>query len=108
MIYVQRDAQGRITAISLIQDAAHPEALAESAPETADFYAASGAAVEFARSDLGLARVLEDLMEVLIDKSVIRFTDLPEAAQTKLLARRSLRAERQGMNLIGDEDTDTL
>jgi len=106
MIYVQRDTQGRVTAISLAQDAAHPEAMQETAPEVIAFHVA--ASDELARSDMALARVLEDLMEILIDKAVIRFTDLPAAAQKKLMARRSLRAEHRGVNLIGDEDSDTV
>ena len=44
-------------------------------------------------SDLGLARVLEDLIDLLIEKGAFRFTDLPDAAQQKLLARRGLRKE---------------
>ena len=36
-------------------------------------------------SDAGLARVTEDLIELLIARGVIRFTDLPLAAQNKLL-----------------------
>jgi hypothetical protein len=99
MIYARRDTQGRITAISLIEDAEHPEAIADDAAELAAFQAATG---KFLRSDLALARVLEDLMEVLIDKAVIRFTDLPVAAQNKLLARQAM---RRGVNLLGDSDT---
>jgi len=44
-------------------------------------------------SDLGLARVLEDLIDLLIEKGAFLFTDLPDAAQQKLLARRGLRKE---------------
>lgn len=42
-------------------------------------------------SDMQLIRVLEDLLEVLIAKDVILFTDLPDAARAKLLERRSVR-----------------
>ena len=108
MIFVQRDNQGHVVAISLVQDAIHTEAMAEAAQEAVAFFAATDGAAELARTDLSLARVLEDLMEVLIDKEVVRFTDLPEAAQKKLLSRRSLRAIRRGVNLIGDEGTDTV
>jgi hypothetical protein len=31
-------------------------------------------------TDLGLARVLEDLIDLLIKKGAFRFTDLPDAA----------------------------
>jgi hypothetical protein len=44
------------------------------------------------QTDTGLARVLEDLIDVLITRGVIQFTDLPDAAQVKLLERRQTRA----------------
>ena len=44
------------------------------------------------QTDSGLARVLEDLMDVLINRGLLQFTDLPEAAQAKLLERRQTRA----------------
>jgi hypothetical protein len=43
-------------------------------------------------SDTAIARVLEDLIDILITRGVIQFTDLPEAAQGKLLSRRQTRA----------------
>ena len=43
-------------------------------------------------SDVALARVLEDVIDVLITRGVIQFTDLPQAAQVKLLERRETRA----------------
>lgn len=45
-----------------------------------------------AESDITLVRVLEDLIDVLITRGLIQFTDLPPAAQTKLLERRQSRA----------------
>lgn len=44
------------------------------------------------QTDIGLARVLEDLIDVLITRGLIQFTDLPAAAQAKLLERRQTRA----------------
>lgn len=44
------------------------------------------------QTDVGLARVLEDLIDVLITRGVIQFTDLPQGAQLKLLERRETRA----------------
>lgn len=52
-------------------------------------------------SDLGLVRVLEDLIDLLIDRAVIRFTDLPPAAQAKLMARRGT---REAMHRLGSLD----
>ncbi|NQU60787.1 MAG: tryptophan synthase subunit beta like protein [Rhodospirillales bacterium] len=48
---------------------------------------------DWVQSDLALARVIEDLIEVLLDKKLIMFTDFPEGAQKKLLDRRGLRKE---------------
>ena len=56
-------------------------------------------------SDLGLARVLEDLIDLLSQKGVIQFTDLPKAAQEKLLSRKDLRKRAQKLDIV-DEDSD--
>ena len=44
------------------------------------------------QTDTAMARVLEDLIDTLIARGLIQFTDLPEAAQAKLLSRRQTRA----------------
>jgi len=55
-------------------------------------------------TDTGLARVLEDLIDVLITRGHIQFTDLPEAAQAKLLVRRQTRASlSHRLDLLPDE-----
>lgn len=61
------------------------------------------------QSDSEMARVLEDLVDVLITRGVIQFTDLPEAAQAKLLERRQNRVSLyQRLNLLPDGDNDLL
>jgi len=52
----------------------------------------SSQANPLSQTDAGLARVLEDLIDVLINRGLIQFTDLPAAAQAKLLERRQTRA----------------
>ena len=49
-----------------------------------------------AETDTEVSRILEDLVELLIAKQVIRFTDLPQSAQEKLLSRRRARERLQG------------
>lgn len=60
------------------------------------------------QTDASLARVLEDLIDVLITRGVIQFTDLPDAAQAKLLERRqtrvSLNNRLQLLPMDGDND----
>ena len=60
---------------------------------------------EWVDSDLSLVRVLEDLVEVLIERGAIMATDLPEMAQEKLRARRGFRKEFAYVDsLFGPED----
>jgi hypothetical protein len=56
------------------------------------------------QSDLQMARVMEDVINLLIDKSVIRFTDLPVAAQQKLLSRREVRDQVHDNFVWSDDD----
>ena len=59
------------------------------------------------QTDLALARVLEDLIDTLIAKGLIQFTDLPLAAQAKLLSRRETRvALSDPLQLLPPEDRD--
>lgn len=59
-----------------------------------------------ADSDAGLARVTEDLIDILINRGVIHFTDFPPAAQAKLLQRRQTRAIlSKRLQLLDDGDS---
>ncbi len=59
-------------------------------------------------SDAGFIRVLEDVIDLLIDKQVIQFTEFPDVVQTKLLNRRryreSLRSNSDTTRLLEDGD----
>lgn len=46
---------------------------------------------QFRDFDVDFVRVLEDLIELLIDRHVIQVTDLPPAAREKLMRRAALR-----------------
>lgn len=107
MPYVLKDAMGNIKAVSLSDDmplggewmhidlAEYMHCL-ESAMTKVD---------PFRESDIHLARVLEDLITVLTERDVIRFTDLPEAARKRLLDRQALRSETQLSDIL-DEGTE--
>jgi hypothetical protein len=59
-----------------------------------------------AGTDAGLARVTEDLIDILIHRGVIQFTDFPAAAQAKLLERRQTRATlSRRLQLLDDDET---
>lgn len=97
MAFVKRDAEGKIASVSLQAKEEGLEEIAVDNPELDAFLRQSLlesiARRHWVESDLGLARVLEDLIDLLIEKNVFRFHDLPEAAQQKLIGRRGLRRE---------------
>ncbi len=100
-VYIARAKDGSVASVSLVSDDRHDEPLSGNSPELTEFYRQTyGEEARFVESDLALVRVLEDLIEVLIDKDVLRFTDLPAAAQKKLVERRSIR----GLTLFSDSD----
>ncbi|MCU7966302.1 MAG: hypothetical protein KZQ74_03755, partial [gamma proteobacterium symbiont of Bathyaustriella thionipta] len=55
------------------------------------------------QSDSDFIRVLEDLIDVLLDKHILLLTDLPEAAQQKLLKRKKIRKDHI-QSIISDDD----
>jgi hypothetical protein len=40
-----------------------------------------------------MIRVIDDLVNILLEKSIISINDLPQAVQIKLLTRKSLRTQ---------------
>ena len=99
MIYLRRNADGRVDSVSLHEDADHREAASRADPAVSDFVGALVDDESLADSDLRLVRVLEDLIDLMIERDLIRFTDLPAAAQEKLMQRRSLR-EKGSLDLL--------
>jgi len=56
-------------------------------------------------SDSDMVRVVEDLVDLLMEKQVFVFTELPEAVQDKLNRRKKLRHDVNALsNLIRDDD----
>ena len=52
-----------------------------------------------ANLDLDMVRVIEDVIDILIDHNVMLFTDLPDAVQNKILFKKQVR------NLHGKRDS---
>ncbi len=106
-MFVKRNDKGEVIAISKIADGDFSESIADDAPEILQFVCAEKTAEQLAleQTDQNMARVLEDVVNLLVEQGVIRFTDLPDAAQHKLLNRRELRGKRQGIDLLDDGDS---
>ncbi|MCR9221541.1 MAG: hypothetical protein NXI21_15055 [Alphaproteobacteria bacterium] len=108
MPYVSRDEKGQITGIA---DKSAPHArefLPRDHPEVVRYLrGASPQAMRdtLSESDLEMARITEDLIDVLIGRNMLNFTDLPIEAQRKLMARQRLRRNLTALtNLVTDED----
>lgn len=103
-MYIKRDANGQIESVSQKPIAGFDEELPAGSAELKTFLGTSEASKALSESDLDMVRVLEDLIDLLIDKNVIQFTELPEAAQKKLLSRVSVRSKmREALDLLGDD-----
>ncbi len=105
-MYIKRNAAGELIALSKISDSDFSEVMADDAPELLAFIQQEKTAGQLAleQTDQTMARVMEDVVNLLVEQGVIRFTDLPDAAQHKLLNRRELRGKRQGIDLLDDGD----
>lgn len=56
-------------------------------------------------TDTEMARITEDLIDVLIQRNILNFTDFPVEAQRKLMARQKLRKSLSALsNLVTDEE----
>lgn len=130
MPYIRRDADGNISGLVETADRPDAESASISDPEVMAFlfgderargipegcnlnapqcleviFGLQDTRKLFFESDLAMARVVEDLVDLLIAKGVIRFTDLPEPAQKKLLARSEARTDIDSHSpLVGGED----
>lgn len=109
MPFVKRDSSGRVVAVSE-QETADIRDWIDADDPALEAYARALAPRPSAQtrqalehSDLGLIRVIEDLVDTLLAKDVIRFTDLPVAAQKRLLERRNLRASMNALELLDSE-----
>lgn len=107
MAYVLRNDQGSIIAASsTVQVDQHWQWVENKHPEYVAFIEAElKQHAAFRESDIQLARVLEDLIEVLIERNLIQFTDFPSAAQKRLNDRQSMRSKNRLSMIVEDELT---
>ena len=105
MFHVLRNSGGVIQSVSRELLPGSEEVLEENDPEIQRFFHASAVAPPFDAADADFVRVLEDLIDTLILKNIIHQTDLPVAAQKKLMVRKGLRSRIHGaLNLLGSDD----
>lgn len=105
-MYIKRDSLNNIVAVSHLPEAGMLPATLEDMDQVQAYLQqfANESKFQFQQSDLAMARVLEDVVNLLVEQGTIRFTDLPPAAQQKLLARREMRGKHVSVDLIDDND----
>ncbi|APX92886.1 tryptophan synthase subunit beta like protein [Halomonas sp. 1513] len=110
-MYVERDKDGNIVTISREATADCKEYVASDSLEISLFLGNKVVIEEtdqLRESDLEFVRVLEDVIEVLMNKGLISFTDLPDAARDKLLTRQNLRRRVNDVGLMDDSDSGVI
>ncbi|MDH4318184.1 MAG: hypothetical protein OEV64_07315 [Desulfobulbaceae bacterium] len=107
MLYVERDGSGKIIGIhnSPTAQAQEPKKILDR--EVMDFFKSTGVTPDFgpilSEFDQNIIRVLDDLIDLLIKKNVIMFTELPLEAQEKIKWRKLIRKKMSVGNLIVDD-----
>ncbi len=82
-----------------------PGAKDRSGPESLQGPGSADVGQQMNTLDIDFVRVLEDLIDVLIENGTIRLTDLPAQAQQKLTQRKQARRRlRETLDLIGEDD----
>ena len=108
MPYVSRDSAGKISGVFEHAEVAVAEEIGADDPELKRFLIEQGLSTpDSARqvleeSDRKMIRLVDDLIDLMIEKDVIKFTDLPPAAGEKYLQRQVARKRLQ--IVVGEHD----
>lgn len=107
MPYIQRNEDGKVVALTFTEGTSS-EFLPAEAPEILQLLAGNNdtSSLEMMLDDLKLIRVIEDLIDILISKNVIIFSELPLPVQQKILLKKGQRDKLfgGGSSIIGSEE----
>ena len=96
MAYVARDTEGNIIGVSKKSNPKMPEFVPDDSPELQDALRDAKPQLlkkELDKIDKDLGRLAEDILQILIKKNVILFTDLPVETQDLIYARNKVYKE---------------
>ena len=101
MVYVERDASGRILRVETTPFETMSDTLAWQSEELERWITAQEEVRrrlhDLKSTDHEIIRVLEDVVSLLVERDIIRYTDLPEMARIKLDERALARAEIEAL-----------
>lgn len=108
MIYIERNTDGDINNIHF-SPGQNLEGISLHDPKLKEFIETSPNSEEIIQKvlnqlDLDMVRVIEDVIDILIDKNLMLFTDLPEAVQNKILFKKNIRNLSNNNSIIEDEE----
>jgi hypothetical protein len=107
MLYIKRDDEGKIIALHNKPEAGADEQKSIMDDEIIGFLNNSVDTDPWMQllslSDIGIIRILEDLIDLLIKKNIILFTELPEQAQAKINERKQIRQKLETDHLMVDD-----
>lgn len=110
MAFVERDSEGKISAIVRKTASPKPEVADPLSPELMAFLIAGGLKDDYEENwmlaDLALARVVEDLVDILMKKDLLKITDFPIQAQQKIISRRGKRNDFGYITQLFPDDGD--
>ena len=103
--YVKRNPQGLVVAVSVEPLEGFELATVGGEELSRQMEQALSPQNRLEESDRDVVRVLDDLINLLVERNTIRFTDLPLAAQRKLMERKGLRRGGAHLGLLGDDSS---
>jgi len=107
MLYVERDNDGNIVALHDKPENGVNEQKSITDKEIIEFLNRSADSEPWMEllslSDIGTVRILEDLIDLLIRKNIILFTELPPEAQAKINERKQIRQKLDSDQLTVDD-----
>jgi len=108
MPYVSRNSSGEILEIHNLPPTNNAQWLEMNDPEVVEFLhkiqTLDQAKQVLSFTDHEMIRVIEDLVDLLIEKQLFIFTELPDAVQEKLGVRKRMRKNMETLeDLVGDD-----
>ena len=107
MFYVERNQNGEIVTLRREADKPGMEGKQSIDDEILEFLGSKEQSDHLhqilASSDVAVMRILEDLVDLLIKKNLIMFTELPVDAQIKLQDRRQMRQKIRKETLMVED-----
>ncbi len=110
MLYIKRNELNEILEIEFTEKEGYEE-ISLHDPKLAQYIEDSENSDEIIHKvltqlDLDMVRVIEDLIDILIDKNIMLFTDLPDPVQNKILFKKFVRnLSNKNTSILQDEET---